>query len=77
MNDEEIHETITKLVDEEHQLRAQPSHSDEQRAQLGRLEVALDQCWDLLRQREALRDAGADPSAAKARPVGEVEGYLQ
>jgi hypothetical protein len=77
MKDEQIHETITKLVDEEHQLRAQASHSDEQRVTLARLEVALDQCWDLLRQREALREAGANPSAAAPRPYSEVEGYLQ
>jgi hypothetical protein len=77
MNDAEIHETITKLVDEEHHLRAQATHTDEQRAQLAQLEQSLDQCWDLLRQRDALRDAGADPSAASARPTGEVEGYLQ
>jgi hypothetical protein len=77
MNDVEIHETITKLVDEEHHLRSQSEHTDDQKAQLARLEQSLDQCWDLLRQRDALRDAGADPSAAAARPVGEVEGYLQ
>jgi uncharacterized protein DUF2630 len=77
MNDDQIHETITKLVDEEHHLRAQASHTEEQRAQLARLEESLDQCWDLLRQREARRDAGADPDAAAARPVPEVEGYLQ
>jgi hypothetical protein len=77
MDDASIHETITKLVDEEHHLRSQASHTDDQRAQLARLEVSLDQCWDLLRQREALRDAGADPSAAASRPVSEVEGYLQ
>jgi Protein of unknown function (DUF2630) len=77
MDDASIHETITKLVDEEHQLRSQPNHTDDQRAQLARLEVSLDQCWDLLRQRDALRDAGADPSAATARPASEVEGYLQ
>ena len=77
MNDDQIHETITKLVEEEHQLRGQANHTDDQRAQLARIEESLDQCWDLLRQREALRDAGADPSAATARPIPEVEGYLQ
>jgi hypothetical protein len=77
MNDEQIHETITNLVDEEHHLRAQTDHTDEQRAQLARIEASLDQCWDLLRQREALRDAGANPDNAAARPVPEVEGYLQ
>ncbi|HEX3822864.1 MAG TPA: DUF2630 family protein [Mycobacteriales bacterium] len=77
MEDDQIHETITKLVDEEHHLRSQSNHTEEQRAQLARLEVSLDQCWDLLRQRDALRGAGADPSAAAERPTSEVEGYLQ
>jgi hypothetical protein len=77
MNDEQIHETITSLVNEEHQLRSQSDHTEEQRAKLAQLEVSLDQCWDLLRQRDALRNAGGDPSAAAARPAGEVEGYLQ
>jgi hypothetical protein len=77
MDDDQIHATITRLVEEEHHLRGQSGHTEEQRAQLERLETSLDQCWDLLRQRSALRDAGADPDAAASRPVGEVEGYLQ
>jgi Protein of unknown function (DUF2630) len=77
MNDDQIHETITKLVSEEHHLRAQSDHTAEQRAQLAELEISLDQCWDLLRQRDAKRNAGIDPDAAAPRPVGEVEGYLQ
>jgi hypothetical protein len=77
MDDDQIHETITKLVEEEHHLRGQGTHTDEQRAKLASLEESLDQCWDLLRQRVARRDAGEDPSAAQARPVPEVEGYLQ
>jgi hypothetical protein len=77
MTDEQIHEKITKLVAEEHHLRTQSSHTDEQRAQLAQLEEALDQCWDLLRQRDARRDAGTDPEAAAARAITEVEGYLQ
>ena len=77
MADEEIHERITRLVDAEHSLRNQSTHTDEQRAELARIEESLDQCWDLLRQRQALREAGMDPSAAEARPVSEVEGYIQ
>jgi hypothetical protein len=77
MSDEDIHETINRLVAAEHHLRSQGNHTEEQRAELSRLQESLDQCWDLLRQRDALRDAGADPSAAAARPVSEVEGYLQ
>lgn len=41
-----------------------------------RIEVALDRCWDLLRQRRARRAAGEDPSAAEARDAGTVESYL-
>jgi hypothetical protein len=77
MDDVEIHRRINDLVDEEHALRGEASHSDEQRARLRQLEESLDQCWDLLRQRDALRSAGGDPDAAHARPVSEVEGYLQ
>jgi len=41
------------------------------------LEVQLDQCWDLLRQRRAKRQYGENPEDAEARPASEVEGYLQ
>jgi hypothetical protein len=41
------------------------------------VEVELDRCWDLLRQRRALREAGSDPDAAHARDANTVEGYLQ
>jgi hypothetical protein len=74
---DQVHETITQLVNEERELRASGDHSDEQRERLRRLEEQLDQCWDLLRQRDALRDAGADPEAAQPRSIGQVEGYLQ
>jgi hypothetical protein len=76
MDDKTIHQTITSLVEEEHRLR-QAEATDESRARLAHLEEQLDQCWDLLRQRDALRDVGASPSEAHERPVGEVEGYLQ
>ncbi|HTW19135.1 MAG TPA: DUF2630 family protein [Mycobacteriales bacterium] len=77
MDDDQIHETITKLVEQEHHLRSQSAHSVDQLAELNRIETSLDQCWDLLRQRAALRNAGEDPAGASARPIGEVEGYLQ
>lgn len=50
---------------------------DERRARLRQVEEALDQCWDLLRQRRAKAKAGEDPNEADARPVNEVEGYVQ
>ena len=81
MDDKQILHRITELVDEEHGLRtrAQAGRIDsaEEHNRLRELEVALDQCWDLLRQRRAARESGADPNAAQARPVSEVEGYLQ
>lgn len=80
MDDVEILSRITALVDEEHRL--EESHvgeglSDEEKDRLAEVEVALDQCWDLLRQRRARRDAGLDPDEAAVRPEGTVEGYRQ
>ena len=71
---------IRELVDEERDLRARLQRhevsADEERARLKALEVELDQCWDLLRQRRALRETGGDPREAQMRPPDEVEGYL-
>ena len=79
--DSGIHEQISALVAEEKRLRAQREQGaidrDEEQQRLHDLEVQLDQCWDLLRQRDALRTAGEDPDAAAVRPGSEVEGYLQ
>jgi hypothetical protein len=81
MDDHEILTNIQAYVSEEHLLREQHAKGElsgpEERARLARLEVALDQCWDLLRQRRARQAAGEDPGQAQARPAGEVEGYLQ
>jgi predicted nuclease with TOPRIM domain len=78
--DEGIHEQISDLVSQERALREQLQSGDidpaEERDRLKRLEVELDQCWDLLRQRQALREAGADPDAASVRSGDQVEGYL-
>jgi hypothetical protein len=69
---------IDDLVDEEHQLRSRSEGmSDEERARLRQLEIQLDQCWDLLRQRRARSEFGEDPDDAKARPPEVVERYLQ
>jgi Protein of unknown function (DUF2630) len=71
---------IRKLVDEEKTLREQVQHGDitasEEHDRLRRVEVELDQCWDLLRQRRALRETGGDPREAEVRPPDQVEGYL-
>jgi hypothetical protein len=76
MSDADIRRTISDLVTEEHRLRSDRI-DEEARARLAQIEESLDQCWDLLRQRQALRDNGVDPQQAHERPVGEVEGYLQ
>ena len=71
---------IRELVSEEKALRAQLQRRDisesEEHDRLRRLEVELDQCWDLLRQRRALRETGGDPGEASVRPPGQVEGYI-
>ena len=80
MNDQDILQRINALIDEEHALER--SHAGEpltgdDRDRMESLEVALDQCWDLLRQRRARRSAGQDEEAAHARPDNVVEGYQQ
>jgi hypothetical protein len=79
MDDRDIVGRIGQLADEEHRLeRSAPSGlDDDQQARLREIEVALDQCWDLLRQRRARRAAGGDPDDAEVRPESTVEGYQQ
>jgi hypothetical protein len=81
MNEQQILDQVRSLVDQEHELRARVQQGqlapDEEQEQLRRLERALDQCWDLLRQRRARHEAGQDPDEAVVRPVGQVEDYRQ
>jgi Protein of unknown function (DUF2630) len=80
MDDSQIHGTIEQLVAEEHGLwerEAAGNATESDRQRLRDLEVSLDQCWDLLRQRRALREAGLDPDAADVRRPEVVERYEQ
>lgn len=80
MDDPQIHGTIEQLVAEEHELWERESNgtaTENDRGRLQELRVSLDQCWDLLRQRRALRDAGRDPDTAEARGPEVVERYEQ
>lgn len=80
MEDDDLITRIDALVEEEHQLHARASGEeldDADRTRLEELEVRLDQCWDLLRQRRARRHAGQDPDDAQVRPAEVVEGYRQ
>jgi hypothetical protein len=81
MDDADILSKVSELVDEEHALRARAGAGtidpNEEHQRLQRIEKSLDQCWDLLRQREARREAGQDLNPVKVRSVDEVEGYLQ
>jgi uncharacterized protein DUF2630 len=80
MEDGQIHGTIEQLVAEEHELWERESAgeaTDSERRRLQQVKVSLDQCWDLLRQRRALREAGRNPDAAEARPPEIVERYQQ
>jgi len=84
MSDDSIANRIESLVAEEHQLRNR-EQSDAQdvdaleadQERLRDVEIELDRCWDLLRQRRALRDAGADPDEAHVRDANTVERYWQ
>ncbi|GAS96529.1 protein of unknown function [Mycolicibacterium canariasense] len=78
--DADILAEVNKLVAEEQELRSALQHREidesTEHQRLRSIEVQLDQCWDLLRQRRALRESGGDPDQATARPADEVEGYL-
>jgi hypothetical protein len=79
MDDKEVIGRIDALIAEEHDLhqRHPDGLDDDEAERLRDLEVQLDQCWDLLRQRRARRDAGQDPDVAQARAERTVEGYQQ
>ncbi len=80
MDDKEIMQHIERLVNEEHELlnlAEAGSLDDDQHARMQELQVNLDQCWDLLRQRRARRHAGLSPDEAKVRDPEIVEHYQQ
>jgi hypothetical protein len=79
MEDHHVMGKIDELAREEHELFAKESAgkaSDADKARLKHLQVTLDQCWDLLRQRRARRAAGQDPNDAKVRDEKIVENYI-
>jgi hypothetical protein len=75
--DDDILAKVAKLVAEEKALENDAETSAERAAHRRRIEAQLNQCWDLLRQRQARREFGGDPSALHERPIHEVEQYLQ
>ncbi|WP_327149591.1 DUF2630 family protein [Nocardia sp. NBC_01329] len=81
MTEQDILGRIKGLVDDEHDLRSRASRGeldpDVERRRLAELEVMLDQCWDLLRQRRARIESNESPDEAQPRSASQVEGYLQ
>jgi hypothetical protein len=80
MDDQEIHNRIEQLVAEEHELYergAEGGLGESEHRRLESIKVSLDQCWDLLRQRRALREAGYDAGSARVRDPEVVERYEQ
>ncbi|MFI0409925.1 DUF2630 family protein [Actinomadura sp. 3N508] len=81
MDENDILARINEYVGEEQRLRERYQRRElgreEEHRRLESLEVALDQCWDLLRRRRARLEAGDDPRGEDVRPPDEVEGYLQ
>ena len=80
MEDSQIHGAIDRMVAEEHELwerEAAGEATDSDRQRLEAVRVSLDQCWDLLRQRRARREAGRNPDAAELRAPEVVERYEQ
>jgi uncharacterized protein DUF2630 len=76
-SDESILAKIQGLVHEEQRLYGQDELADHDQVRLEQIKVELDQCWDLLRQRDARREFGQDPGRAKVRPASVVERYKQ
>jgi hypothetical protein len=74
MDDAALIARINELVAEEQELQEAPKHDT---AKLQQLEVTLDQCWDLLRQRRARREFGLDPNVVSSRDPNTVENYQQ
>ncbi|HEY6856120.1 MAG: DUF2630 family protein [Mycobacterium sp.] len=71
-----IHDLVAEEKTLRQQIQDRQISESEEHERLRRVEIELDQCWDLLRQRRALRETGGDPRDAAVRPAGEVEGYL-
>lgn len=79
MEDQAVFESINQLAREEHEIWGKESRGEAynaDRERLRRIEVTLDQCWDLLHQRQARRAAGLNPDDAKVRDEKTVEGYI-
>ena len=74
--DQSVFAHIGRLVDGEHRLFEQGGLSQDDSRRLAALQVDLDRCWDLLRQRRALREYGGDPSQAKVRDADVVKKYI-
>ena len=75
--DQPVREHIESLVNEEHRLRSSKSLEAPDHRRLEEIQIELDRCWDLLRQRRALREFGEDPDHARLRPKDVVENYEQ
>ena len=76
MDDQDVLAHISALVAEETRLRDEQARvPGNQSDRIRRIEVQLDQCWDLLRQRRAKREFGDDPDSAQPRSPDVVERY--
>lgn len=77
MKDKSIIKYIEQLIEEEQNMYSKEDIENKERDRLNKIKVELDQCWDLLRQRRALRNAGQNPDDAKTRDSDTVENYKQ
>jgi len=77
MEDSQVLNHIKNLTEKEEKLWGKENITDEEVNKLHNIKLELDQCWDLLRQRRALRDAGENPNKAGARDIDTIENYKQ
>jgi hypothetical protein len=77
MEDNQILHHIKNLTEHEERLWSKADLSDEEVGKLHQIKLELDQCWDLLRHRRALRNAGADADNAEVQDIDEIENDKQ
>jgi flagellar biosynthesis/type III secretory pathway chaperone len=68
---------IKQLTEKEEHLYGKTDLNDEDIKDMHKIKSELDQYWDLLRQRRALRDAGENPNQAEMRSSDTIENYTE
>jgi hypothetical protein len=77
MEDNHVLHHIKNLTENEVKLWWKENLSKEEINKLHQIKLELDQYWDLLRHRRALRDYGENPDKAEVRDIDNIENDVQ